>query len=321
MYYSRHHFRPRKSIDDFLAESLPNRILYECIRKNTLLSDETILTAFNEAYQTCIDVLAEPEQQSSLSDNLSSFALNAPLSSLLRLCFTYFLLSFHKEAPSLQHYLSNLKKLLEVRLPEVFQPLMSAASSVVPLFPDSITFTDAPCEPLLERSRDCVKIASLVKKAKELSKPDADILLKALQTVFAEEDSDWKELIRLAIEQNEIRMEPKRTNTIYQIRKGQNTTLIKILKALFDLRIILDDKGFYLSNFEAFAYDVCAFFNAKLKKTPHGTLYDARQTDCYTDVFDKLKELAEADYEKGKALDKSDKKPTVKEHPQGSISF
>lgn len=137
MIYSRKLFHSRRSIDDFLAENLPNCILYECLRKNTLLSDETILTAFNEAYQTCIGVLAEPEQQSSLSDSLGSYALNAPQSSLLRLCFTYYLLSFHKEAPNLYHYLTNLKKILEVRLPEVFtrrRCLPAARASLRPLW-------------------------------------------------------------------------------------------------------------------------------------------------------------------------------------------
>lgn len=314
MIYSRKLFHPRRSIDDFLAENLPNCILYECLRKTTLLSDETILTAFNEAYQTCIDVLAEPEQQSSLSDNLGSYALNAPQSSLLRLCFTYYLLSFHKEAPNLTHYLTNLKKLLEARLPEVFTLVMSTTSSVAPLFPDSVTFNDNDCEPLCDRSRDCVKVASLIKKAKELSKSDADIFLKSLQTVFAEEDGDWKELIRIAIKQNNARVERASLSSPYRIGDRHITDFVKIMRACCELRIFEEDNGLYIRNFEKFVVAFGRFFNTDVKN-PSNLLSDAK-TKSFLKVFDRLKAAAEHVLTKGDSLDEQKQKDTIHYRPR-----
>lgn len=301
MIYSRKLFRPRKSIDDFLAESLPNCILYECLRKNTHLSDETILNTFNEAYQTCINVLAEPEQQSLLSDSLGSYASNAPQSSLLRLCFTYYLLSFHKEAPNLCHYLNNLKELLEARLPEVFLLVMSAASSVAPLIPDTVTFNNCTNEPLFENRRDCVKVASLVKKANELSKPEADIFLNVLLSVFAEDDGDWKEIIRLAIKHNNARVEQAPLTSPYRIGNRHITDFVKIMRACCELRIFEEDNGLYIRNFEKFVVAFGRFFNTNVKN-PSNLLSDAK-TKSFLKIFDELKTSAGKVLTKGDALD------------------
>ena len=292
MSYTRHYFSPRKFIDDFRNESLLNRILYECLKKNFSLPDETILAAFNNAYQTCINVLAEPVQQTLLSDNLSDFAANAPRSSLLQLCLAFFLLSFHEEAESLGHYLANLQAVLDTHLPEIFRPLQAATSI---LSSGSTVIADTPCEPLPERKSDSVKIANLIKTAQELPKHDADVLLKALQVVIAEEECDWKELVKLAIEQNSSRIEHAPPRSPYHIIDRKMTAFVKLFRLIYKLHIFEKNDGSIVSNSYDFIVDLGNYFNTKINN-PRNLMSAAKRTDCFMDEFNRLRSLAEAYY-------------------------
>ena len=107
---------------DFLAENMPNKILYATVKENTKIPDELILKAFNDAYIHCLDVLASPELHTRRSETYATMTDGITRSTLLCLAFSYFLLSFHQEASRLGRYLSNLKELLEKRLPDIFHP-------------------------------------------------------------------------------------------------------------------------------------------------------------------------------------------------------
>ena len=312
-------FRPRKSIDEFLSESLINRIFYECLNKTAKIPDDTILTAFNKAYQTSVNVLAEPERQTLLSYDLKRLAANAPRSSLLGLCLTYLMLSFHEEAPCLGQYLANLKEALETHQPEVFHSLTEAASL---LAPEAVTLNDIPCE---TRPDDSVKIYMLIRRALELPKNDADILLNNLLIVINETEQNWKELLKVAILFNKDRLEP--THSIYHIREGQLTNFLKILRALFDLHIILDDKGRYAPSFEALANAFCEFLNTH-PSSIHSSLHEGKRVDeeTFMDVFNRLRKQGRAFYY-GKDLPNAPKdtdetvKHTFQESPQTSLPF
>lgn len=300
MSHTRHHFKPRRSIDDFLIENLLNRVICENLRKDAMLPDETILDAFNKAYKTCIDVLAEPERQTLLSDDLGRLSANAPRSSLLRLCLTYFILSFHEEAPNLQHYLSNLKKVLEDHFNAVFSSLMAATSS---LLPGSVLLDEALREPFPERQQGYVKISTLIKKALKLPKKEADTFLKILLTIIAEEESDWKELIKIAIKQNNDRIERSPFGGPYHLAKGQVATFIKLFRIIYELHIFEADDSTVASNYEEFIYKVGIFFNVEIKNI-RSRLHSAKGTSNFMTVFNRLRTLANAYYKKGDGLDK-----------------
>ncbi len=140
MLQQRFHFEKRKSVADFLSENLPNQFLYRCLKANTSLPEETILEAFNEAYTISIAVLAEPDIHTSRSASFPLMAQSASRSSILAHCFVFFLLSFHEKAADLRLYLGNLRNMLEKAIPEIFRPVLLSATSLAPLYPNSVTF-------------------------------------------------------------------------------------------------------------------------------------------------------------------------------------
>ncbi len=88
MAHLRFQFAKRKSVSDFVSENLPNHFLYRCLKAHIDLPDETILEAFNEAYQTCINVLAESDIETarSASPSLILSAERSWLAVMLSFC-------------------------------------------------------------------------------------------------------------------------------------------------------------------------------------------------------------------------------------------
>lgn len=69
--------QPRKSIDDFLSENIPNQIIFKCLKDNAGLSVPIILDAFNDAYSICIEVIANPDLHTARSENFkNSYPIN-----------------------------------------------------------------------------------------------------------------------------------------------------------------------------------------------------------------------------------------------------
>lgn len=114
---------PRKTLADFLSDNTANQILYNTVKQHTEIPDELILTAFIEAYAHCRDVIESPRLHTQRSETYTTMTDGIARSRLITLAFSYFLLSFHHEAPRLERYLSNLKTLLNKRLPDIFLPI------------------------------------------------------------------------------------------------------------------------------------------------------------------------------------------------------
>ena len=319
-------FVKRKSLADFTSENMPNQILCSCLKANTRIPDETILDAFNEAYPICIEVLADIRLHNARSDDFARLSANEPQSSLLRYCFVYFLLSFHEKAPELRRYLANLKDTLEERMPDIFKPILLNATSMAPMLPGTVFFdaseyTAIDEQPILNDTKEYVKIRNLIQEATRLPKAEAETVLHFLRVTVANECCDWDTIIQIKLNEVLTRLDDSNTRSKYYIADGQTRNFIKILKALFGVNIIVDEQGFYITNFSSFAIDTCRFFNTELKTPPHNHLNEARDTDNYMDIIDRFYKEAQDDYALGKALGKKGGKPTIKEHPQGSITF
>ena len=314
----------RKSLADFTSENMPNQILCSCLKANTSISDETILDAFNEAYPICIEVLANIRLHNVRSDDFARLSANEPQSALLRYCFVYFLLSFHEKASELRRYLANLKDALEDRMPEIFKPILLNATSMAPMLPGTVFFDASEYvaideQPALNDNRQYVKIQNLIQRGELLPKHDAEVVLEFLRATIAEESYDWDTIIKMKIEQVLNRPDDGLIRSKYYIRDGQIRNFVKILNALYAVRVVVEANGLLPSSFNTFAIDVCRFFNTELKTPPHNHLSEARDTDCYMEIFNKLYQAAEDDYNLGKAL--KTEKPNVKEHQQSSLDF
>lgn len=319
-------FAKRKSLADFTSENMPNQILCSCLRANTRIPDDSILDAFNEAYPICIEALANTKLANVRSDDFARMSANEPQSSLLRYCVAFFLLSFHEKAPELRRYLANLKDTLEERMPDIFKPILLNATSMAPMLPGTVFFNQLEYsiiedQPILNDTKEYVKIKNLILDAARLPKADAETVLRFLRVTVADECGDWDTIIQIKLQEVLDRIEDSNTRSKYYIDKGQIRNFIKILKALYGVNIIVDEHGFYISNFSAFAIETCRFFNTELNTPPNNQLNEARDTDNYMDIIDKFYKAAEDDYAIGKALNKKGGKPTIKGHPQGSIQF
>lgn len=154
----------------------------------------------------------------------------------------------------------------------------------------------------MSETKDSVKIRHLMEQAERLPKRDCVVVLKALLATVAEEDGDWMQTLRMAIEEAEERQEATEIHSSYRISSRQVTTFVKLFRIIYDLHIFETADGRIASNSENFINDLALFFNTEIKHT-RNLLSSAKRTGTFMDVFDRLHELAQAYYEKGEGLD------------------
>lgn len=306
MSHQRFRFEKRKSVADFLSENIPNHFLYRCLKANTNLPDETILQAFNEAYQLCINILAEPDIQNARSTALPEMGRSAPRSSLLNYSFAYFLLSFHEEVANLRPLLFNVGAMLDTQLPEVFKPLADSAERLAPLFPATINFEQVPAMALPPpnsslASDQFVRIPTLMILAERLSNHDATLVLSVVEQALAFDKGDWSKILKDFIDRFSWRIEPRCLHSKFYIDQDQKTTFVKIMKALLDLRIIKNIDGTFASDLDSFTADLGELFNTDLHD-PYVMLSKAKSTKIYMKPFAKLCVVAKRFRDKGLGL-------------------
>lgn len=216
---------------DFLSENMPNKILYATVKENTKIPDELILKAFNDAYAHCLEVLSSPELHTRRSETYATMTDGITRSTLLCLAFSYFLLSFHQEALRLGLYLSNLKELLEKRLPDIFHPILIATSmaSLIPGtssfgYPVADTFSSSVFEP-----RQFVSIQRVMDKAEELPKEECLIVLETLNDAVIEASGDWTRIIVFG---SFLNIDVKDPNNLFSQAKDRK----KFLKIFDDMK-------------------------------------------------------------------------------------
>lgn len=141
-----------------------------------------------------------------------------------------------------------------------------------------------------------------MEQAKRLPKHDSIVVLKALLATVAEEDGDWTQTLRMAIEEAEERQEAQVIHSSYRISSRQVTTFVKLFRIIYDLHIFETTDGRIASNSEDFICDLGRYFNTEIKHT-RNLLSSAKRTSTFMDVFDRLHELAQAYYEKGEGLE------------------
>ena len=136
----------------------------------------------------------------------------------------------------------------------------------------------------MKETKDSIKIRHLMEQAERLPKHDSIVVLKALLATVAEEDGDWTQTLRMAIESRQV------------------TTFVKLFRIVYDLHIFETADGRIASNSENFINDLARFFNTEIKHT-RNLLSSAKRTSTFMDVFDRLRELAQAYYERGEGLE------------------
>jgi len=154
----------------------------------------------------------------------------------------------------------------------------------------------------MSETKDSVKIRHLMEQAGRLPKRDCVVVLKALLATVAEEDGDWMQTLRMAIEEAEERQEAPEIHSSYRISSRQVTAFVKLFRIIYDLHIFETADGRIASNSENFINDLALFFNTEIKHT-RNLLSSAKRTGNFMDVFDRLHELAQAYYEKGDGLE------------------
>ena len=154
----------------------------------------------------------------------------------------------------------------------------------------------------MTETKDSMKIRHLMEQAGRLPKHDSIVVLKALLATVAEEDGDWMQMLRMAIEEAEERQETAEIHSAYKISSRQVTTFVKLFRIIYDLHIFETADGRIASNSENFINDLGLYFNTEIKHT-RNLLSSAKRTGNFMDVFDRLHELAQAYYEKGEGLD------------------
>jgi hypothetical protein len=154
----------------------------------------------------------------------------------------------------------------------------------------------------MSETKDSVKIRHLMEQAERLPKDDSIVVLKALLATVAEEDGDWTQTLRMAIDEAEERQEAPEIHSSYRISSRQVTTFVKLFRIVYDLHIFETADGRIASNSENFINDLARFFNTEIKHT-RNLLSSAKRTSSFMDVFDRLHELAQAYYERGEGLE------------------
>lgn len=319
MSHQRFRFEKRKSLADFLSENIPNQFLYHCLEASTSFPDETILEAFNEAYQKCIDVLASPDIENARSAALPEMGRSAPRSSLLHYCIVYYLLSFHEEAANLRPLLFNLGAMLDAQMPDVFKPLKDSVEHFTPLLHGHVSFHESPPSamppPAPVNDRDqYVRIPTLMYYAERLSNHDAKVVLEAAKYAAIYAKGDWAKILEMDLARISLRPEPRVIRSPYTIAKKQLTNFVKLLHMIYELSIFKTIDGSKMPSSEDFVIEVSSYFNADASNV-RSLLSSAKRTENFMDVFDKLRDLAEAYYYED--LDESPtSKPTFKKSPR-----
>lgn len=319
MSHPRFHFERRKSLTDFLSENIPNQFLYHCLKASTSFPDETILEAFNEAYQKCIDVLASPDTENARSAALPEMGRSAPRSSLLYYCIVYYLLSFHEEAANLRPLLFNLDAMLDAQMPDVFKPLKDSVEHLVPLLLGHVSFHESPVSAMpppapINDSDQYVKIPTLMYYAEKLSNHDAKVVLEAAQYAAAYDKGDWEKILEMDLARISLRPEAGVILSPYTIVNRQLTNFIKLLSMIYELSIFKTIDGSKMPSSEDFVIEVSSYFNADASNV-RSLLSSAKRTENFLDVFDELRNHAEAYYYKGIA-DEPPSKPSINKSPQ-----
>ena len=318
MSHQRFRFEKRKSVADFLSENISNQFLYHCLKANTSLPDETILEAFNEAYQKCIDVLASPDTENARSAALPEMGRSAPRSSLLHYCIVYYLLSFHEEAANLRPLLFNLDAMLDAQMHDVFKPLKDSVEHLSPLLHGHVNFHESLASAMLppapvNNSDQYVRIPTLMYYAEKLSNHDAKVVLEAVKYAADYDKGDWAKILEMDLTRISLRPEPGVILSPYTIVKKQLTNFIKLLSMIYELNIFKTIDGSKMPSSENFVIEVSSYFNADASNV-RSLLSSAKRTENFMDVFDELRDHAEAYYYKGLA-DSQPSKPSTKKSP------
>ena len=153
----------------------------------------------------------------------------------------------------------------------------------------------------MSESKDSVKIWHLMEQAERLPKHDSIVVLKTLLATVAEEDGDWTQTLRMAIEEVEEREEAAELHSRYRISKQKTTAFVKLFRIIYDLHIFETADGRIASNSEDFVCDLGLYFNTEIRNM-RNLLSSAKRTGNFMDVFERLHELAQAYYEKGDGL-------------------
>ena len=140
-----------------------------------------------------------------------------------------------------------------------------------------------------------------MEQAGRLPKHDSIVVLKALLATVAEEDGDWTQTLRMAIDEVEERQEAPEIHSSYRISSRQVTTFVKLFRIIYDLHIFETADGRIASNSEDFVCDLGLYFNTEIRNM-RNLLSSAKRTGNFMDVFERLHELAQAYYEKGEGL-------------------
>lgn len=286
---------PRKTLADFLSDNTANQILYNTVKQHTEIPDELILTAFIEAYAHCRDVIESPRLHTQRSETYTTMTDGIARSTLITLAFSYFLLSFHHEAPRLERYLSNLKTLLNKRLPDIFLPIYITARSTSFLATGTSAFgtpiTIAFLPPVFE-NRQYVNIQHLIENAEKLPKDECLTVMKTLKVTSLEDQNLWAQYIEHRMEEIANKKEPTGPQSSYYIANRRISDFIVVMRVCAALRIFVDSQGFIITNFEKFAIALGSFFNTDLKAVSN-TFSQAKDRKKFLKFFDKMKETAQ----------------------------
>ena len=318
MSQSNFHFQRRKSVADFLSENLPNQILHATVKESSDLPDEDILKAFNDAYGICLEVLAAPDLNTARSETYETMTDGITYSTLVSLSFAYFLLSFHQDAPKLRRYLSNLKRLLEKRLPDFFHPIYIAATSMASLIPGSSSFGYPISQSFLPRfyePRQLISVQHIMLKAKERKKEECIIVLDTLREAIQEASGDWAKIIENEIRRISQSKDPAQPFSKYRIGKNNITSFIKIMRVCCEMRIIEEDNGLFVQNMEKFIVALGRFFNTEIKNY-NNMLSEAKNRD-FLKLFDEMRAAAEVVLTKGDSLDEQRKRQMSRNRKRG----
>ena len=117
----------------------------------------------------------------------------------------------------------------------------------------------------MKETKDSIKIRHLMEQAGRLPKHDSIVVLKALLATVAEEDGDWTQTLRMAIDEVEERQEAPEIHSSYRISSRQVTTFVKLFRIIYDLHIFETADGRIASNSEDFVCDLGLYFNTEIR--------------------------------------------------------
>lgn len=198
-------------------------------------------------------------------------------------------------APRLERYLSNLKTLLNKRLPDIFLPIYITARSTSFLATGTSAFgtpiTIAFLPPVFE-NRQYVNIQHLIENAEKLPKDECLTVMKTLKVTSLEDQDLWAQYIEHRMEEIANKKEPTGPQSSYYIANRRISDFIVVMRVCAALRIFVDSQGFIITNFEKFAIALGSFFNTDLKAVSN-TFSQAKDRKMFLKFFDKMKETAQ----------------------------